>query len=132
MVFENVNLMPGQGDTKLMLVQPVLNFLVPFVPTQLSFVVLGAISHFDRAKKYLVEIKIVNTALNEVANKISWEVIEQPDDENIPPSGMLVADIKNMIVKSEGKYNIELYVDGEKIGEQFFDIYKKKDVNGNA
>lgn len=123
-VFEDTNFIPTQGEPKLLMIQPILNFNVPFIPTQLSFCIMTAISHFSSGEQYQIDVKLKNSVSGQEITSTKWEISDMGDGRNIPLGGVMVTNIKNMIVENEGDYIIEVYADEEKIGEEFFSVYK--------
>ncbi|GIP58678.1 hypothetical protein [Paenibacillus woosongensis] len=123
-VVEDTNFIPTQSESKLVLVQPILSFNVPFIPTQLSFNLVTAVSHFDKNQNYRIDLKVINSKNGQELTFTSWEIQDIDDKRNSPASGLMITSIKNMIVEDEGDYIIEVYAEGEKIGEDFFGVYK--------
>jgi hypothetical protein len=74
----------------------------------------------------------MNESANELIHSFTWDLQDdENNDQASSPSGMMVANVKNMIVQNEGKYLIELIFEGEKIGEQFLRYIRKKELKGN-
>ncbi|WP_141235849.1 hypothetical protein [Paenibacillus sp. 7541] len=116
--------MTTKNDPRLMLVQPVLNFTVPFVPTQLSFSIATAISHFDRGEKYHIALFVKNSKSEKYLTSTTWEVHEMGPERDIPLAGVVITNIKNMLIENEGEYVIEIFADNQKIGEDYFGVYR--------
>lgn len=123
MVVEDVDFVPAQADSKMIITQPILNFNVPFIPTQLSFSIVVSISDFDREASYNVELKLKDMD-GTYLNSLSWEIKDMSEASEVPTGGIIVAGMKNLPIHKEGKYDIELFIDDEKIGEEFFTIFK--------
>ncbi|MEO2261163.1 hypothetical protein ABGV43_30095 [Paenibacillus amylolyticus] len=123
MVVEDVDFVPTQTDSKMILTQPTLNFNVPFIPTQLSFSIVVSISDFDREASYNVELKLKDTD-GVYLNSLSWEIKDMSEASEVPTGGIIVAGIKNLPIHKEGKHDIELFIGDEKIGEGFFTVFK--------
>lgn len=125
MFFEEGNLLPSkEADPKIMLIQPILNFMVPFLPTQLSFTLFAAVSGLLSEDEYNLEIKIIDPE-GTFVNEIAWNIESSEINVNsgaTEGSGMMVVSIKNMIIKEKGRYSVVMLSDNEQIGEQFFDI----------
>jgi len=133
MVFEEANLVPtGTAEAKILLAQPILNFIVPFIPTQVSFSVLLMVSHLEINTKYDLEIIITNGTTGESINKLNIIIEEAQHANGVTPSGILMANVKNMILSSVGVYNLEAFIDGEKMGHCFFEVYKQEEVVNNV
>ncbi|WIV18975.1 hypothetical protein QPK24_22080 [Paenibacillus polygoni] len=124
-VVEEANFVPNQEESKMILIQPILNFNVPFIPTQLSFNIVVSLSHFSRGEKYNVEVRLKDTTGNYL-NSMSWEISDHDEENDIPAGGIIVAGIKNLPIYNEGNYDIEVFADNEKVGEEFFTVYKNR------
>ncbi|WP_213653906.1 hypothetical protein [Paenibacillus vini] len=133
MIFEDVNVMPmADNNPKVMLTQPVLNFIVPFLPTQLSFSIFAAVSHYEIGKKYDLEIRIINAIKNEMIGAFPWAIYQDQGDASIATSGLFISNIKNQIIETEGRYDLRLYCDNTEIGSCFFEVFKQERVNINV
>lgn len=112
------------ADPKLILTQPVLNFIVPFVPTQLSFSIFAAVSDYQLRTQYPLEIIIINNDRGKTVNRIPWVVYEDHESEiDIPLGGFFLTNLKNLIIENEGTYTVELLFNGEVMGSTFFSVY---------
>lgn len=125
-IVEDGNIAPlPNADPKLILTQPVINFIVPFVPTQLSFSIFAAISDYQLRTQYPLEIVIINNEKGKILNRIPWVVYEDHDiDNRIPLGGFFLTSIKNLIIENEGTYTVELQLNGEVLGSTFFSVYR--------
>jgi hypothetical protein len=85
---------------------------------------MTAISHFSSGEQYQIDVKLKNSVSGQEITSTKWEISDMGDGRNIPLGGVMVTNIKNMIVENEGDYIIEVYADEEKIGEEFFSVYK--------
>ncbi|MCG7385123.1 hypothetical protein [Paenibacillus sp. ACRRY] len=123
MVFEDVNIVENQANPQVSLVQPVLNFLVPFLPTQLSFCVFAAVSDFKPEDVNNVEIVITNELTKEDIMIIPWQIeqIEQPT--GITSTGIMISNIRNLIIPNEGQYTVSLKTYGEVLGTTYFEVF---------
>ena len=125
--YEEVSIMPQQnGEPRMILQQQIINFLVPFLPTQLSFSVVAAVSHFSLEKNEEVEIIIFDPNGN-VIQKMPWILETQGAllSNAFPPTSVFIAQMRNLPTYFEGSYNIEIHHNGKKIGGYFYDIYRQ-------
>lgn len=124
-ICEESVLMPSDKGSKLVLVSPIINFIVPFLPTQLSFSLFSAVSHFSSHEEKC-EIQILDPD-GELLHSQEWLIIDDANrPNNLPPSSMFSSNIKNLIVRNEGSYRLNLMYEGVKIGEYVFDIIMER------
>lgn len=128
MMYEDTNVIAAGNSHKLILVQPILNFIVPFIPTQLSFSVHTAITHFspgDHDKAGLIFMSPSGVEIYREEFPLKNENSEL-NSYKLPPSALLSLNIKNMAVYEEGTYHYFITFNGEKIGDQFFDVIRQE------
>lgn len=108
----------------------VLNIITPeFIPSAFSFsIIVGFVGMKDKSNhtldiifkdnhdKPLVEAKGVNISMD----NIDVTTLGLPDEAK---GMMLSMDLKNVILREEGKYSTSVSLDGEKLGD--YDIYVK-------
>lgn len=125
-VAEDMSLVPAGAESKLIIVQPVVNFLVPFVPTQISLSVVASVSELQPGQAYSCAIRI-NSPEGETITEQSWQIQEvQLPNTTVKPSANMAGNIKNMIVESEGEYRITLHHGDKVIGEQTFNVIRQE------
>lgn len=132
MVLEDVNVVPvPNNDPKIVLTQPVINFIVPFVPTQLSFSIMAVVSHYKPYIQYQLEIVIINTVQNVVINTIPWTVYEESNKSDVTLGGFFLSNVKNLVIATEGEYLLEIRHNGETLGSASFEVYHEERVRSN-
>lgn len=125
---EEVSMIPASDQPKIVVVQPILNFTVPFLPTQISFSVVCAISNLETSSEYNNELHFLSPS-GEVIQIQGWQVKNEYDPDGVIDSAMLAGNVKNLIVNEAGPIRIVLYCDGNKIGEQTLEVIIQKQVS---
>lgn len=126
-IFEDVNVISQDRDPKIILTHPVLNFIVPFIPTQLSFSVVAGVSGFMNNLEYKLEIQILNEKTNEILIKLPWFIHPEEEEliDGVTPAAIFATNIKNLIVENEGRFNLQIVYEEEVLGSCFFEVFMK-------
>lgn len=124
---EGVNVTRDQnGNDKLIFLEPWMNYVVPFLPTQLTFTIIGGIDKLDpnTANEFMMILYDPNN--DELyTQKGKFDLPEKPDNPSAPPTMTFMIDLKNIQIKVAGNYTAVIFLDGEKLGEQTLPIYEK-------
>jgi hypothetical protein len=128
MFFEDSNAIQGpNNESKLILIQPALNFLVPFIPTQLSFAVFIAISGLEVNKQNKFEVRVTDP-VGELISSSPWliEPNQIKDTGATDAAAMITFNVKNMVLRKSGRYFVRLFLGQDQLGDQFFDVINKE------
>jgi hypothetical protein len=123
-VCENSNTVQNPAnpqEAKFVIIQPVINFNVPFVPTQLSFDIYAAVSDLERGKKYQLTISVLDTEGKEIIRQ-DGEFIAEPPNNNTFPSLAMAMEIRNAIFREIGRHKVQFLLDDRMLGDHVFDI----------
>lgn len=132
-IFEDVSIVPSsENEPKIVMSQPVIHFLVPFIPTQLSFSIVAGVSGFLPGWRYELEVVLINEIKNEEILSLPWVINQEDSSEGLPPAGVFATNVKNLIIDNEGRFRLNLINDGEILGSTYFEVYKKERVISNA
>ncbi|WP_027416505.1 DUF6941 family protein [Aneurinibacillus terranovensis] len=123
--FESASVMPQpNGETKAVLVQPLMNFVAPFIPTQISYQLSIGISNLDENTQYKLRLETHDPEGNLIDTQEGPFQVAKVQDNVIPSIGIMM-DFRNIIINQTGEYKFILYVNGEYLGEQTLEIYEK-------
>lgn len=105
-----------------------------FIPCTHSFAFLIGIADLDLKTQHKVNM-IITSPDNEVVQKVEYntntEVSENPVDTMIPneyKGYIFMTNIRNMVIKKEGRYVLNVSVDDNEIDEIVIPVYKKSEV----
>lgn len=105
-----------------------------FIPCTHSFAFLIGIADLDLKTQHKVNM-IITSPDNEVVQKVEYntntEVSENPVDTMIPneyKGYIFMTNIRNMVIKKEGRYVLNVSVDDNEIDEMVIPVYKKSEV----
>ncbi|MCA1319797.1 hypothetical protein LC085_07705 [Bacillus tianshenii] len=123
-ICDSVNFVKNQGpDEKMMIIEPLIGYVPPFLPTQHSFSIAGAINNLEAEKSYSFKVETTNP-IGELLSKQEGN-IKSGKIENLPSNSSFVIDLRNIPLVNEGEYTVKVYLDDEVIGTQTFSVYKR-------
>lgn len=129
-VSEGVQQHQVKDDIRLNIVNPAMLFIAPFLPTQLSFSVVFGITTSDQSMKsqsIQVRIEILDPAGQLLEG---YELIINIPDFQKAAAIVNGFDLRNLIIKTEGNYTVNAYINNDLEYAQTFMVYTGDDGNG--
>ncbi|PYE47553.1 hypothetical protein HUB98_08960 [Paenibacillus barcinonensis] len=124
-ICEEGQMINAGNDSKTVIVQPIINHKVPFVPTQITFSVMAGLTMPDDKHSVNLTFELFSPD-NEMIYK-NIETVSIPTTPKLQyPIIALGFGLKNVIVRSEGEYTMAMECDGVKIGEQKIRVMKQE------
>jgi len=128
LVCETAQLLPdNKGGDAVMILQPIMKKIVPFVPTQLTFSVAGGIIDLEQNSKHMV--KITMTDPNGVEKEVATAPIEVGVHKRKDAMGMgqIGFEFRNFEIYHEGLYIVKAYLDNVFNMEYSFEVLVRED-----
>ena len=104
------------------IINPVLVFSTPYIPTSLSLAISVVISGLTESE-HEVGFKIKNNIKNKTIFESGLASIEIKDSLD---NFVMTADLKNIGFESEGEYEVALTLDGEEYSDTFSLVKREK------
>lgn len=112
------------NDDKMIIRDPLHSYAVPFLPTQLSFNIVGGIDNLDATVKYPITFKIISPTGVVVFEEGGSFQYENPNQEY--PNTQFAVQVKNRVFNEEGEHRIEVNIDNQAPFTQYFRVIKEK------
>ena len=100
-----------------------------FVPSAISFAIVLGISNMNLTEQNKIIVKIKNPDDELIQEIVNDNLPPAPNDPNLPSNYagcIMCVDIRNLVVKVEGAYPVEVYVNDNKIGDTVIPVFKRQ------
>lgn len=129
LISENTQNVPklGTNDTVPQITSPVIALRPQVIPTNFSFAITFGVADIDMSQKNTLRLVLKRPSGAILQDFGTAELCEMQSTDTLPLeySGFIGSvDFRNTLIDEEGCYRIELYINGELIGERYIPIFK--------